>query len=677
MNFKQFKEKLQQHVADMLNGQNALFLAGIDRDELWNLYLNSFPPGTNEIFRERREFDCSCCRQFIKSFGGVVVVDGVKKRNIWDFDLDDPTYGPVIKALSEYVKLKPIRDIFVAKEAAFGTDHNFEQREDGSVHCWEHFRINLPKRFVTRSSETVGTVRGLARDIKNVLKRSLEEISGEAIDTVLELIAQKSLYKGDEWRGVLNQFLDLHTEYHELSDHLKENFCWIKSTEVGGAVGKIRNHSIGVLLTEISDGIDLNDAVKRYENIVAPTNYKRPKAIFTKKMVEQAEVKIANLGLIDSLGRRHAIIDDITVNNILFANKDVSQKISDVFDELKQDASINPRKFDKIEKISAERFVSDVLPSTTKIEMLFENKHTPNLVSLIAPKIADANGLFKWDNGFSWAYNGNITDSMKERVKSAGGNVEGVLRFSIQWNEDGDNQNDFDAHCREPNRNLIYYQNKRVRHQSSGMLDVDILEPRSKVAVENIVWTNGQKMPEGVYHLYVHVYSYRGGNSGFRAEIEFDGQVYSYDYTGQVGSDDKITVAKVEYSKQNGFKIIESMKSSMSSREVWGLKTNQFHPVSVFMYSPNYWDDQTGIGHMHYMFMVDGCKNDDRPNGFFNEFLKEGLMEHKRVFEALGSKVRVKQSDNQLSGVGFSSTKRDSLVLRVEGHTKRIMKITF
>jgi len=682
MNFIKFKEKLQKHVAEMLQNSTYLFITDIDKDKLWEIYLESFPPGTNKIFRKKREHDCSCCRHFIKSFGNVVTIKNNKLISIWDFGTNSTEYKPVINTLSLYVKSAQIKDVFITKESRFGVDQNYERKEDGTVRTWDHFEIKLSKQFITTSTDTVDTLKGQYRDIRNVFKRSLEEISKNAIEIVLDLIAQKSLYKGKEWKHKLEQFLLIHKEYDKLPTEEKDLFCWIKFLEVGGIIGKIKNHVIGTLLTDITNDVNLNVAVRKWGNKVDPENYKHPKTIYSKKDIDKFEKTIIDSGYRDSLRRRFATIEDITINNIIFANKSSLKTINeDIFGQLRKEAFVNPKKFNEVQEITIENFIKDVVPRATNIELYVENRHKPNFVSMIAPLIKDSKNMLKWNNPYTWTYADDLTDSMKERVKTAGGRVDGILRYSIQWN-DGKicNHNDFDAHSIEPNGNHIYYPNKFPNiHESSARLDVDIIKPiEGKIAVENITWINKNKMLEGRYKFQVHCYSYRGGKDGFKAEIEYNGQLYSYEYNKSLQQNETVLVADIEFSKTNGIKFINSLKSTHSSQDIWNIKTNEFHPVSVCMYSPNYWNKQSGIGHQHYFFILKGCHYEGRPRGLFNEFIKEDLLKnYKRIFEALGNKTKVESSNNQLSGLGFSSTENNFVICKVEGHVSRILKITF
>ena len=688
--FKDFVKAIQKNLQQMSKDSSRLFTVNVDTEELYNLYLDSFPAGTNEIYRERREYDCSCCRHFIRDVGNVVSIKNGELHTIWGVDpVSEDKYDVVAAALDAYVKQKAVSGVFLKKEKRIGTPENREMLPTGKINKYEHFFVDLPEICIFKEyyGHTLEGDLSQFRDVRNVFKRSLDEISKEAVDTVLELIAQNSLYKGAEWKKQLTEFKNYQKEYGKLTDEQKELWIWEKSIAAGAVIGKIRNHSIGTLLVNISEGMDLDLAVRKYEQIVAPVNYKRPKAIFTKKMLEDAKKTITELGYMDSLQRRFATLDDITVNNILFSNKDAAKRITgamDLFDEMEQDVAIDPKRFSKVEEISAEDFIKNVLPVAKELEVYLENKHIQNMVSLIAPEVADAKTMFKWNNGMSWAYTGNITDSdIKENVKAAGGSVTGVVRFSIQWNDgNGKDNSDLDAHCLEPQGgDHIYFSHKRSRY-TGGELDIDITNPlyqcksNGGVAVENITYPSKERMKPGTYKFYVNQYSFRN-SQGFKAEVEVNGEIHSYEYNSPVRGN--VDVAEVILDQSGNFKVVDKLPGNCAtiSKDVWGIKTLQFTPVSVVCYSPNYWDEQKGIGHQHLFFMLKDCINPEEPNGYYNEFLKPELEQHRRVFEALGAKAHVKDVDDQLSGVGFSLTKRNDLIIKVKGATERVVKVKF
>lgn len=643
--------------------KGTLYVVDVERDTIWEKYMEAFPEGTNEIFRQRREYDCQTCRQFIKNIAGVVGIVNNQLVSIWDVEAEG-YYNDVTQFMSEFVKSQKIKTKYMTAEPKFGAVSNIQVLPDNTTLTFNHFHCVVPSALVNRDYRTV-----LSRveSTKQVFNRGLDEITTEALEMTLELIAQGSLYRGDEFKSGVSNFLELKRKYLSLDDKQKDIFVWL-NVDTAGA--RIRNTAIGTLLQDLSEGKELEEAVKAFERVVAPTNYKRPKALVTQGMINSALKTIDDLGIEDALYRRHAKLEDISVNDVLFADRNAKPKMQGVAGLLQKEVKVGTKNLQKIEEIGIDEFLANVLPSCTSLEILLENKHSANLCNLVAPMNTDAKGIFKWGSNFSWSYNGNITDSMKQNVKAAGGNVEGVLRFSIQWNDQQDNGNDLDAHCKQPNGSNIYYGNKNGG--LSGTLDVDIINPGSKVAVENIIYTDISRMKDGKYEFFVRNFNGTSGRN-FTAEIEFNGVIHSYSYEGRTSGD--MYVAEVTL-KNGEFSIKHLMQSSQLSKEIWGLNTLQFHKVNLVTLSPNFWNEKE-IGNKHYMFILDECKNPESVRGFYNEFLDNSLNDHRKVFEVLATKMQCPYEEQQLAGLGFSSTQRNDLTVKVQGAFTRMLKIKF
>jgi hypothetical protein len=670
MQFNEFGKAVADQFKKMTAHQ--LFRVQVEKDTLWDSYLVAWPEGTNPIYKKRTEYDCQCCRSFIRTVGGVVsLIDG-RVATIWDINIGGH-FQVVADALAALVRNAAIDNLFLHTEKSAGTVRSLQQVESGEIITWNHFFVDLPTVCTVRG-EQIGPKLADSRATKDVFFRGLNDFKVEDIDTVLDLIAQNSLYRGEENRFAVESFRKLKLEFDKLNDwKSKEIFSWNQSVTVPQSVSRIRNTAIGTLLQDLGEGKDLEYAVKSFETKVAPTNYKRPTSLVTKVMIQKAQATIEELGFTSALERRYANINDITINNILFANRD-SKKSMNVFDEMISKVPEKTKNLDKVEEVTIENFLANVLPKADSIEVLFENKHAGNLVSLIAPVDPMAKHMFKWPNNFSWSYTGEVTDSIKEKVKAAGGRVDADLRCSLSWS----NYDDLDLHLTEPSGNKIYFRDKVSRY-TKGQLDVDMNAGgrNSRTPVENIFFPDRKLMKEGTYKLVVNQFSPRETKDvGFDVEIEYDGVIHSFSYPKSSRMGEDVTVAEFNYTHKGGIEITKSLPSSQTSKAIWGAATQTFQKVNVVMMSPNHWDNNP-VGNKHYFFMLDNCLNDGQARGIFNEFLTEDLGVHRKVFEMVGAKMKTDESDKQLSGLGFSSTQRNHLLCRVKGSFERTVKITF
>lgn len=632
--------------------QDQLFVVDTDRDAVWEQYLAAFPAGTNPIFRERTEHDCSCCRHFIRDIGNVVAIQNGALASVWDLNGLPEPYQSVANALSDYVKSLPIRDVFLTPFAKHGTAISNEA-VDGGVRRWHHFAVEVPRKFV--SADYIAK-RGDIRTTFAVFMRGLFELDRAAVATVADLIQENSIYRGQEFQRQVLEFQQLQARVLGMENEREQKLLgW---TLVDSPVARFRNTVIGTLVQELSEGVDLEAAVRAYETKVAPQNYKRPTALITKKMVEAAMETIDALGLGQALERRHARLSDVSVNSVLFVDNAVQGEMKDGLKGLLME-QVKPAPFDakKAVEIGVDAFMADVLPKTTGLQLYLENGALGNFVSMTAPVHADSKSLFRWGNNFAWSYDGNVTDTIKEKVKKAGGKVEGVdLRVSLAWS----NFDDLDLHCMTPDGTHIYYANK------SDILDVDMNAGgrMTREPVENMRWL---RLRDGIYRFHVNQFSKRESiDVGFTVEVEAAGGIDTMSYSRSVSGSVPVVDISVEKGRVTAIQPSPVVVAGSVSTERWGLKTLSLARVNSVVLSPNYWDSNE-VGNKHWFFILEGCKNPLPTRGIYNEFLHPSLEKHRKVFEVLGDKTKCPVADDQLSGVGFSSTRSDKVTVVATG----------
>lgn len=671
-----------------------VFVTNVDGDALYRCYLSAFPDGTNPTFKKVTEHECSTCRHFIRRAGAAVSVDDRGSvRTIWDEAAERAPYpyNVVATQLCDTVRAADISDLYRVglKERSFGAATTRSLEVGGEAHTWNHFYTDaIPQAL---SVESPDQVRGDYRTTVQVFTRGLTELAPAALDTVLSLIEASNLYRGAEHKHAVVEFMKAQRGWQSKNQHQRASFAWTNAT---GPAARFRNTVIGTLVQDLTDGVDVERAVASFEQKVAPTNYKRTSAVITPGMVREAMKTIEALGLEPALERRFATIRDISVNDVLWVDGSVKLAMKDsslASTLMKVATAANPQSAKKDEEraedIDLDAFVARVLPEATGVEVLFKGEHLGNLMSLTAPVHPEPHQLFRWNNNFAWSYDGNVADSIAERVKKAGGKVEGAtLRVSLSWF----NYDDLDLHCYEPRargvsslRDHISYLNKNGA--TGGVLDVDMNpgggrlngERSSREPVENIVWMN--KMPNGAYRIVVNNYKkMEASDVGFVVEVECGGKLSHYSYNKSVRDQQDVEVV-ILHMREGCIDRVELGDSAITAANIsqtkWGLSTEQYVKVDAVMLSPNFWGGNA-VGNKHTFFILRDARNDEPARGFYNELLHPRLEPHRKVFEVIGDKTKCQPTEGQLSGLGFSSTKRANIVARVQqGGRRRLFNI--
>ena len=381
--------------ANVADGKEPLFTTSVAPDDLWEAYLGAFPED------QRQYHNCSACRRFIKTVGGLVTISGAATSSaVWDLDDAPELYRASVAAMLKIVKRAKVTGVFLSSDMTIGHP---------VTGTWRHFSVELPKAIVfKRVTLTARQKMAERREDFTTVMRALEEFTAPMVLQALQLLKTDALYRSEKVLGQAQWLADLHAAL-ESTKGPRANVVWRAIALAPAGFCHPRSSMIGTLLDDIAAGLDFADASRKFAAKMHPLQYQRPQAAPTAGAIAQAEKLIAELGAAGSLARRFARLDD--VQTLWMPTAKEEPKTGGVFGHLKPKGAESPPSMTAPAQVMTwEKFQRTVLPEAHTIEALVPLRG--NFCALVTSANADAPPILQWDNPenrnpVSWyVYNG-------------------------------------------------------------------------------------------------------------------------------------------------------------------------------------------------------------------------------------------------------------------------------
>ena len=674
LHFSLFSNPITQRVTELLTPNSIVLRVNVSKEDLWNTYLNAYPEELNQIFRERKHYDGQADRQFIVRMGALVVLnpETLELSNIWDINTTG-YFQDVANTMNAFIKSKVVEGFHIIAEPSSGSLPNVDNLNTDIT--WHHFFTNTPT--VIQSQTPTSDKAELQATVKSYATIA-EEFTVATLETVLDLC--DNIYRGTEFKSSVKYTLDFLKAYEEVG--YNPLFLYTLAKKPNG----FRNSVIGKLAQDLQEGKNLTSAVASYENMVAPTNYRRSTAIVTPQMISIAEKEISDKGVLHELYRQPANIRDVPVSELLYTFTPTT--VSDLFSSLKQEAStkVIPNSVKSATEITYTDLL-DILKENKveNLELLVDSSLTNNAMTLFTgtTPFEPTTNILKWNNPVSWMYKGGVSDSIQERVKTAGGTINADFRVSLAWN----NSSDYDLSVHSP-YGLCNFSN---RNKGQLKLDVDANGghvTNSTDPVENIY---GNNVTDGTYKVIVDMFNLRSAEhrkEPFQLQVKVGDTLHNYYADKLISSKGgsrhvhvlELQIVNGQLVSVNNLIPDQLKESSTSSSVIHNLNTNHFYPVQGLTRSPNFWgEDKTGNEHL--FFLVEDMKIEDELNTFLPEYLNSSLQPIRKALELISSKVKVKLDADipQTTGFGFSTTMSKNVIVRVTlvNKQQRIFNVKF
>ncbi|KRB87272.1 hypothetical protein [Duganella sp. Root198D2] len=342
---------------------------------------------------ERQKRTCSCCRQFIERFGGLVTVgdDGQLVPALWDIeDAPDP-YRGALGALQRKVRRASITKPFLSSEAVFG------KPEKGG---WHHFAVKSGKIFAGNGLDNAFQAACARREAFDSVLRALDEYTPSTCATALRLLKDDSLANSEAALGQAQFLVDLHAARDAVDgQQAKDNIVYRMVATAPTGFCHPRSSMIATLLDDIAAGKSFEEAAASWAAKMHPLRYLRPQAAPTEGAIKAAEAAFEKLGAGTALQRRYGTMADILETIWQPGIQEKQEAKGGLFSSIipKGVGAHAASMMAPATVMTLEKFRRTVLPTADKIEMAAPAGRT-SFVALTSAVHADARPILQWDH---------------------------------------------------------------------------------------------------------------------------------------------------------------------------------------------------------------------------------------------------------------------------------------
>lgn len=430
-----FKRRITMTQADGKTIYRNLYRSTYSKGMLYDTFLANLPE------EARQHYNCNSCRSFVNRYGAILTVDddGQLVPVMWDLDAVPPFFQKAVAAVYDEIP-KRISVPFFSVTPCLGWP---------VTGPWTHMSVGLPSQFVTTDPNYVtNRYHEMFLSLWSVVK----EYDLGTVATAINLYKADKLCEKDRYLPVANTL-------HVLISGLTDRWPGYKRIENAKNLPTdvhtylwqfvmyhehihIKNTVLDTLLEDIKNKVDLDAAIDRYNRKADPMHYQRTSKVLTNGAIDQAEKLINEMGLVPSLARRYARLEEV---QCIWKPREATTptiKSDSVFGYLKAEAQSEDHRDDPVidaGKITLEKFIEKVLPGATEIVMVI-NQYNPLLFgSFVTAVNPDAPPIITWDkenarNPVSWFM---VGDGDKARGWNLGGTnrikVTGIAYTANMW----------------------------------------------------------------------------------------------------------------------------------------------------------------------------------------------------------------------------------------------------